>query len=231
MTGVTVTLAGNAGICISAGGENIWVDAPFSGRQPGFSVMDCEGALQGGLPEPDALLFTHCHGDHYSRRWVLRALERFPGLQVYCPQQLPGCHLVAGEEQEWQLGSIRVRFFLLPHEGAQYRAIPHYGILLELQEGCILLPGDCAVAAPELTAAVSGCSVDLAILDFPWLTLSRGRDFLGRLQPKQMLLYHLPFQQDDVNGYRKAALRAAQAYEAGRVGLLMEPWQRESIEI
>ncbi len=225
-----VILGANAGICICTGRGNIWIDAPFSAKQSDFSAMDGEAVLNGGFPRPDALLFTHCHPDHYSRELVLRAMKQYPDAKVCCPEQLPGQNALAGEDCRRETGGVNARFFRLPHEGAQYLDVLHYGILLELPQGNILLPGDCAVAAPELAAAVTDCKIDLAILDFPWLTLQRGRQFVETLGPKHTLLYHLPFAQDDENGYRAAAIRAAQRTALPDVRLLMDPWQQETIE-
>ncbi len=228
--GLQVLFGGNAGICICVNNRNIWVDAPFDWKQPGFSAMDAEAVLNGGFPRPDALLFTHCHPDHYSREWVLQAMEKYPNAQVCCPEQLPGQNVLTGEDCVRDIAGLKIRFFRLPHEGAQYRDVSHYGILLELPQGNVLLPGDCAVAAPELTAAIRDRKIQLAILDFPWLTLQRGRQFVEALGPKHTLLYHLPFAQDDENQYRKAAYRAAERTVLPDVRLLMDPWQCKKIE-
>ena len=45
-----------------------------------------------------------------------------------------------------------------------------------------------------------------------WATLQRGRDFLReKLHADQIALYHLPFEEDDTEGFRTAADRAAQS--------------------
>ena len=63
----------------------------------------------------------------------------------------------------------------------------------------VLVTGDCKLCAPELAEFLQEDGpVDLAILDFPWLTLPRGRRFVQEhIRPKALLVCH------------HAALRAA----------------------
>jgi len=82
---------------------------------------------------------------------------------------------------------------------------------------------------PTLQQAVAGTALDVAILDFPWLTLSRGREFIKQLQAKQIILYHLPFSEDDVSGYRQSAEKAVSRWEQGNAQLLWQPLQTISL--
>ena len=82
-----------------------------------------------------------------------------------------------------------------------------------------------------LARAVGDTRIDLAILDFPWITLRGGRAFLeSHIRPTHIVAYHLPFAEDDGNGYRLAAAKAAQRM-AGDVRLLLEAMQTEIIKI
>ena len=72
--------------------------------------------------------------------------------------------------------------------------------------------------------------IDLAILDFPWLTLPWGRRFVQEhIRPKTLLVCHLPFSGDDLYGYRTAALKSAPLLENVDVRLLQEPLQQETL--
>ncbi len=122
---------------------------------------------------------------------------------------------------------MKLRFLRLPHEGAQYANVIHYGLLILSSQGNVLVTGDCAVAAPELMQAVEGIRLDVAVLDFPWLTLNKGRTALESLNAKNILLYHLPFPEDDGNGYRDSAAKAVSRWEQGNVRLLRQPLQTE----
>ena len=91
----------------------------------------------------------------------------------------------------------------------------------------MLVTGDCAVAAPQLQLAVAGITVDVAILDFPWLTLRKGSQALENLNAKNILLYHLPFPEDDANGFLGSAEKAVSRWEWGNARLLRTPLQTE----
>ena len=68
------------------------------------------------------------------------------------------------------------------------------------------------------------------------MTLRRGRAFLEQyIHPDHLILYHIPFEQDDLNGYRKAAEKAVDAFlqthGSGHmdVRLLQDPMQAELV--
>ncbi|MBO5892374.1 MAG: MBL fold metallo-hydrolase [Oscillospiraceae bacterium] len=234
MEKITVTLSANAGVCVDISGKRIWVDALHSKKVPTFSTVS--PALFSKLlaaptfEKPDAICYTHCHPDHFSREMTQQALERWPEAKIFLPQrQLTQQVLVEGENPEYALGDVTLRFLRLPHEGAQYADTIHYGLLILSSQGNVLVTGDCAVAAPELLQAVTGVQVDVAILDFPWLTLGKGRAELAALAPKQILLYHLPFAEDDGNGYLDSAAKAVSRWEKGNAKLLYNPLQTETL--
>ena len=228
---VTVTLSANAGVAIHIGGYRIWVDALHTNKQPGFSAVDislqrrmlgCEA-----FANPDLILYTHSHPDHFSEMLTQKALTLWPKATVVLPERR-----FAGEGFPIKLGALEARFIRLPHEGEQYRDCVHYGIKILVGGKTILIPGDCATAAPALHRAVEGCGVDLALLNFPWLTLKRGQSFVEEImKPSQILLYHLPFAEDDTCGYRDAARKAVQKWPKGNAMLLCEPLQTVELDL
>ena len=120
-------------------------------------------------------------------------------------------------------------FMRLTHEGAQYREVPHYGCILEYDGFRVLIAGDCAVADPQLRDFIGNRPIDLALLNFPWVTLRKGRHFIEQaIRPEHLVVYHLPFSHDDRWGYRDAAVKSAgQLQGVPDVRLLLEPFQRE----
>jgi len=225
---IKITLSANAGVCVEICGKRIWVDALHDRKTPGFSAVSPKllTALWDApaFQKPDAICYTHIHPDHYSRELTAEAFARWPEAALL----LPG-DPVTGVQYEASFGNVTLRFLRLPHEGAQYAHTLHYGVLILSPEGNILISGDCAVAAPELQQAVGEVSLDVAILDFPWLTLGKGRTALEGLNAKNILLYHLPFSEDDLNGYRASAAKAVSRWEKGNATLLWNPLQTESL--
>lgn len=235
MPEIQVTLSANAGVCIQIAGKKIWVDALYEGAYVGFSVMP--PMLQRQVLEsdvfaaPDHIVYTHCHPDHYSRALAQMAKDKWKSAKLFLPEpEMEGQVLLSGDEMCFADGNLTLRFLRLPHEGAQYAHVKHYGLLISANGCNILLPGDCAVASPALEEAIGDTKIDLAILDFPWITLRGGRAFLEKyIRPDHVLAYHLPFAEDDGNGYRLSATKAAQNM-GGDVRLLQEPMQTETIK-
>lgn len=231
-----ITLTANAGCAVRLGRSLIFIDALHDKKAEGYSTVTPEmwRTLQGLYPEGPALLaFTHAHRDHFSPELVARARQVWPGALTALPEdRVPGQRLLAAEREALDLPGVRVLFARLPHEGERYRDVAHYGCILEGDGLRVLFPGDCALCAPELARFVREAGpIDVAVMNFPWVTLRRGRAFLAEyIRPKYLLVDHLPFEKDDVNGYRAAALRWAGEVPGPNVRLLLEPFQRETIE-
>lgn len=228
---VAITLSANAGVAIDFGGRRIWVDALHDKKQKSFSTVDAslqQKMLQcQAFHDPDYICYTHCHGDHYSQHLTEEALKLWPKAKVLAPEG----KFQAFEADEFLLeeGQLQIRFVRLPHEGEQYLDVVHYGIFLRHNGRNILIPGDCATASPALREAIGGQQVDLALLDFPWLALRKGKEFVQEfLADSQVVLYHIPFEADDICGYREGARRAVRGTA---VPLLMEPLQQIVYEL
>lgn len=227
----TITLTANSGIVLELDGHSLWIDALHTVRVPGFSTVSPTlwQQIQVSLFPPELLFFTHCHQDHYSRHLAQEACIRWPKANLILPQQdFTNQILLSGQEVCLSSENFTLRFLRLPHEGNQ--SIPHYGLLLSDSNSHILFAGDCETASLILMKYLDGISVDLAVLNFSWLTLRRGRQYLENiLRPRHLLLCHLPFSEDDTNHYLNAARLAAAATNLPDVRLLTQPLQREII--
>lgn len=234
---VTVTLSANAGVAIHIGGYRIWVDALHTQKQKGFSAVDVplqKRMLQcAAFANPDLILCTHCHPDHFSEALTKEAKKLWPDAKIMLPEPcFDGQIEIKGEEHIHRLGDLSLRFIRLPHDGQQYAGCVHYGVLITIGGKTILLPGDCRTGAEELEEAIGENRIDLALLNFPWLTLSKGRAFVDTvMKPSQILLYHLPFAEDDCFNYRDAAMKTVQKMDNGNVQLLWEPLQTLELDI
>ena len=224
-----ITLSANAGISLDFAGKRIWIDALHDRKVQGFSTVTpklYEQLLQhNDFRSPDLICYTHCHPDHFSKKLTLQANEVWPGTKVISPESVaPGWILVEGDRWKDKCGELEITYIRLPHEGDAYANAIHYGMILSDGNRNILIPGDCRIGSMELAEAVKGIHIDLAILDFPWIALPRGKAFLdAHICPENVCIYHLPFAEDDVNGYRNAACYAVKRY--GDAYLLMESFQ------
>ncbi|MEA4993576.1 MAG: hypothetical protein VB060_07065 [Oscillibacter sp.] len=229
-----ITFSANAGVALRLGGVRLWVDAVHEEPVSGFSALS--PALQSAVTahpdfqQPNLIFCTHCHPDHFSRRLLGQAMERWPLSEVILPEpQFERQLLLSQPRERLVLPELSVQFARLPHEGKEYAAVAHYGCVLDHQGFRILIAGDCAVASPILRKFLLETGpVDLALLNFTWITLSKGRRFIEQfIRPRHLAVYHLPFEQDDIYAYRRAALRAAEQAPAEDVRLFLNPLQRE----
>lgn len=217
---VKLTLSANTGVAVEIGGKRIWVDALHTRKQPGFSCVDED--LQKKMlshpafQKPDVICYTHDHPDHYSRELTAAACRIWPSAKTI----VPGVDAPYVDRWALSLGEVKLTYIRLPHEGAQYADTPHYGIFIEDGRKNVLFTGDCAVGCD----AMNGMDVDICVVDFPWITLPKGRKVLeAGIRPGKIVACHIPFAEDDVNSYRIAAAKAAQQME--NVYLLQEPLQ------
>ena len=231
---VPVTLSANAGVAICASGCRVWVDAIHDRKVPGFStvtpqrkpeMLDCEG-----FQNPEHILFTHCHPDHYSKEFTASVAAMWPEAKLYLPEQrLSDQTLICGQTCKVS-DELSLSFIQLPHAGEQFADVIHFGVILRIQDKNILLSGDCDVASPVMTEALAGEKIHIAVLNFPWITLKKGREFVRKyLADAKLMICHLPFAEDDINGYRQAAQKALGQFPDAR--LLSEPLQVERVII
>lgn len=231
-----ITITANAGSVLCLGQTRVWVDALHDKKVPGFSTVTPTlwdaMAVHSDFAKPDLLFFTHCHPDHFSPKLTGQLLDHWPQAKVILPEPFFSNQLTLSRQRErLNLYDLTIYFARLPHEGAQYANVAHYGCILEQDGFRVLVPGDCALAAPELAQFLSEHGpIDAALMDFPWITLPKGRRFIQEyIHPRCLLISHLPFPGDDIYGYRPAAIKSAAKMGDLDVRLLLEPFQQESL--
>lgn len=234
---VSVTLSANAGVSIELGGKKVWVDALHDATScTEFSSVSANMLGQIWVDDrfspPDVIFVTHCHPDHYKKELVEQAKLRFPEATLVLPQpEFPDQLLIVGDTMERSICGVDFRFFSLPHEQVPYEAVPHYGAVISCNGFSVLVTGDCEVASSALAAQLESTPVDLALVDFPWVALKKGREFIQRyISPRHLLAYHLPFQEDDRWGYREAVQRSAKLLEVPDVRILADRFQTERFQ-
>lgn len=232
-----ITLSANAGVALHLGGIRLWVDALHEKAVSGFSTLSPElqaaVAVHPDFAEPNLIFYTHCHADHFSQRLTRQVLKRWPFAEVILPErQFDNQILLSRPREQLFLPELSIQFLRLPHEGEQYADVAHYGCLLDRSGFRVLIAGDCAVASPVLREFLQETGpVDLALLDFPWITLRKGRQFIEQyIRPRRLAVYHLPFEPDDIFGYRRASSKAAEQFHVEDLRLFLEPLQREVFE-
>lgn len=215
-----VTLSANAGIAIQFGGKKILVDAFSERADDGISVVTPEMFAQliesSDFSDPDYLFFTHGHADHYSEVMTKKFLAHDPSCTVIGLSTIKnarGTHLYIELNHDfvYQSGNLRFNFIALAHEGGKDKATPHFGCVLTAsdenleEQASILIAGDAKIGSSKVEAVAQQGQIDLAILDFPWLTAQKGKAVLFEtLRQSKIILYHLPRKCEDQYGYLSA---------------------------
>lgn len=195
------------------------------------------------LAQTRYVIATHNHPDHYCPEWNRDFLSAHPearfigavsatrtsdnfgatDFKATAPNHISPIHLT-GERPTYYFPEVTLEFARLPHEGDEFADVANYGCLMtfpkrntgsdtENRPYRILFLGDAKPADPTLIDWISGRSIDLAMLNFPWITLPASRRFLDEhVQPKKLALIHLPYEETDRNHYLEAARKAAAAY-------------------
>ena len=238
-----VQLTANAGVLICCRGKKILADALHSEKTNRFSRVQDDVLRQvvngeGDFADVDIALITHDHPDHYNKNWTARLLERNPGIQLVTPlrdfNEKKNVHVISRPKETLRFAGVDITCKRLVHDGSEYVSVANYGYMLDAGGCRIVLLGDGAMDAKAIAAFLEGFTPDLALLNFPFLTLKRGREILEKvIGAKQTILFHLPEPGDDINGYTQAAERILRKeYQNGpRIRLLSRSMQKVPIEI
>ena len=214
---ITVTLSANAGVSLQFRSAKIWIDALHDTKMPGYSAL---GALQlrqmqdsAAFTDPDAMIFSHCHADHFSQSLAAKAMEKWPQAHVFLPEsRLSGAEVLTGDTVKSRIGDVDITFVKMGHMGDHYADVAHYCVFLEEDGFTVLFAADTALGSKQLQAACLGRRIDAALMPFPWVTLRLGRRFIEKyIRPEHLLLLHLPFEGEDTEGYRAATEKYAPA--------------------
>lgn len=228
----SLTLTANAGVILSVGNKEILIDALHNKKVRSFSTVprDIIAAVRNryAVCSPSMFLATHIHADHISAELWDDARRRWPECVFISPAPpLDGTIVLKPPHQSFAVDGIKVNAVRLMHEGIDFESVVNFGYFLEIDGFTVLIPGDCALkATKELTELIAGRRVDLALLNFPWITLSKPRKFvLETIAPSHIVMFHLPFENDDLMGYQAAAVKAAQNLPPLDVRLLSKPFE------
>lgn len=225
---MTCTYTANAGFLLTAGDITVAVDAFPLQKTRGFSALaaaDFAALLQDDFSGRRLyVIATHDHPDHYSPESTAAFLASNPQacfLGAMPPERLPRFDSgqtirLAGERPTYYFQGVTFEFAHLAHEGDAFSEVLNYGCLVTFPgtpARRILFLGDAKPADPAVADWLAGKSIDLALLNFPWICLPKGRRFLEQaVAPGRIAVLHLPYEADDGNHYLTVARKAAAVY-------------------
>lgn len=218
-----VLLLANAGVLLHLNGKSILIDGLHNEKTQRFSAVS--PALQqavlageGVFSHIDYMLVTHDHPDHASAALTNRFLKAHTETLLLTPQRgllhKDNVREITRAQEHVVFGRDSFLFQRVTHDGQEFKNIPNYAIIGEIDEKRFVLFGDAGVDKTLLSHTVFHTHFHLALLNFPFLTLTRGREIIQSLAPEEAVIFHLPFAQDDINGYLDAARRAREKFES-----------------
>ncbi|MEG1473384.1 MAG: MBL fold metallo-hydrolase [Christensenella sp.] len=228
-----IRLTANAGVLISYHGKKILVDALHNRYTEVFSAVPDDLLFsiahgEGDFENIDLIVYTHDHPDHYSSEWTREFLKNHPRTKMLSPiDDFSGERftVLSAAEETHEYDGIKVKCVRLTHEGEQFREVVNYGFRFETDGFSFTVLGDSGpVNIPGVFA-----NADLALYNFPFITLTRGKKMVKELNPKRIAAYHLPFLQKDKKNYIRATLRAAECEPRVGTMVLREKDQKEFI--
>lgn len=238
MNRCSISLSANAGISLTISNTRIWIDLLHDRKTPYFSTVseDMIDKLFMGFnySSPDLICFTHCHWDHFSKKLVEKYLEINNNVKLALPEPIFDKQFLVKDKEEISAGVCKAIFHKLIHAGEGLQDTIHYGISVISEDKTIIFSGDSIVADDTVLDLANDRNVDVAVMNFNWVTLKRGRDFIvNKLKPKHLVLVHIPFKEDDINGYREAAVKGCKQIKEQGVDayLLSEPFQTIWLDI
>lgn len=198
----------NSGLLLFRGECGLAVDA-IHGAHKGFSAMPeaakqdmlhCAGVFSGIR----GALFTHAHSDHYDRSLFDAFLERNGPMPFYGPGISDSSVQSSGMDgglQRIDMQGITIFAKDTPHDGRGFEQIPHQSYWVSIgEEGeWIFIAGDgqlCGEDADGFCRMTDG-TVSAAFCNPFQILSSDGQQFLRRMAPQQIYLYHIPLEEDD----------------------------------
>lgn len=229
----TLTLTANAGLIIDINESVLFIDALHHGSPGKYSPVNDEIfntiCTSDEVNNPSVLLYSHCHPDHFSEDMTAKFIS---DRKIPCiiPEKVFNSQILLTDDyEEFRISGFRILCFRLPHSGDSSSEPVLYGFVIEKDGIRILVPGDCETASAELEEILLTIGkIDIAVLNYPWGALFKGRRFIKEImKPDEVLLVHIPFPEDDTNKVRIMLDRQMKRIGSSNFRLMERPLQKE----
>ena len=214
--GLQITLLGNEGFLVEAGGSTVIVDGLYSGLHGYVAPTDEQrGSRERAEPpfdEVDLVLVTHNHPDHFDARVVEGFLnanrhavfvstpmavdhlrdegDRFRSIS----ERVVAVYPAEGESQHLEIDGIGIEVLNLHHGRDRSLPVENIGFVVEMNGASFLHIGDTLATADELAALeLSDRGIDIAFVPYWHLLDSKSAgDYLEVIDATTVVAMHLP---------------------------------------
>ncbi len=223
MKKIEMTLIANAGILVEYDQKKLLIDGIYHTKMEGFSnipdrILSEIRSGYGKMSDVDCLLFTHAHEDHFSADLLLELLnngfqkERYvllpSGMVLKDTGKMKGfseksekCKIEFHVEERIPLrlmNEIELEVLPVKHMGEAYQDVQNNCLLVTLGTNRILFTGD-AEPNVELFRSLIGNRKILGVFVNPlFYHQKEGTRIIEEiLKPEFVVVYHVPFPEDD----------------------------------
>ena len=179
----------NAGILLKLDDAKILIDGVCREVNP-YPATPANIAQQ---LQPDVLLFTHCHPDHFDP-----VLAQKMGKPIYAPAQVAeqlACPVHT--EEALTVGKVRASAVTTRHMGHYGKTTQHRSYVLEGSK-VLWFMGD---ASPmELKKLATYPGPDVLLVPYPYISTPAAMKLVESLLPCTVVLLHMPLQENDPEG-------------------------------
>ncbi|MGE4401540.1 MAG: MBL fold metallo-hydrolase [Desulfobulbus sp.] len=249
---ITLTLIANAGVLVEYNGIGVLVDGIHHEKEHPFSRVSQADLMlmrrgEGVFTNLTYLLFTHEHPDHFSPLYVTELIHArsvqgivLPSTDNASPQlTLLLNHLRKKGIAYWSLGlepgatqridltdDLVVTVIGTRHMGPQYQSIGNDCFLLSMAGKNLLFTGDGDHVREYFEKALAGVSLDVVFVNPLFYHNPHGQEIINSLfRPQNIVIYHMPFAQDDTMRFAYMVERDLQRYQ--RPAIQTHVFQRE----
>lgn len=230
---LAVTYIANEGVLISAGEDQVLIDALHKPYRPAYlpTPPEVEAAIMQGEPpfeSVDFMLVSHVHGDHFDAQTVATYLSQQPAVPLFTSpqaidsvQQYIGTEDVAsqllpvtyesGKTSMQQQGDIVITAGKVAHGSERFAWVQNLGHIIQIGNRTLLHVGDPGFGRADIEQLLEDYpAVDVAILPSWFVTEAGGRAVIDEvIKPTHLIVVHVsPGDGDRVD-------RVAQSFYSG----------------
>ena len=229
MNKLKVTYISNAGILIESKKIKIMVDSIHCIKLNTFSTVPhdlLENIILGDgmFKDIDFILFTHNHHDHFNFSKTHEYLLHNRTKKVLLPElQESNFHkydnLLEMKSDFKVMNSVihenvEIFYFKTVHDGPMYKDVIHYSFIINIENVKILILGDADFRDTSLKETLLSQKIDIVFVNFLVINSALGRELINKIiKPNIVVIYHLPYQSDDIYNYRGIAKRDLAKYK------------------
>lgn len=211
---------GNAGVLICSDETSVLVDGLYSSVGDGFHTSPIPSEVlaelyhpKGRLPNPDYVIFSHHHFDHFSKELLGSYLDARQSGCIFLPEENSAGHrhlvhcmaqrgilheIVTGDVRSYQpQKDLRISFYKTRHLGCCFGGILHYCILVTLSSCSFLFTADVDFFSESLDEFYR-MPLQAVFVNPLFYHNETGQKILQEtLNAENTFIYHVPFEEDD----------------------------------